>query len=203
MYRTCGWIRSGKRREALKPTICCISLLVCRRPPSREQITVAGSVASWSRLPFPIHSNKHLTHYLTVWRGLIEIDSFVENESKKDQCLPILHCTALRGIVPVAVGLYSSRNKHTASLPYRRYRYLPYICKLPPTNNGKFTAFVHSHLVIRKVHILCFVIVFFGEVASLRRRGWGRGERTWSTSVDRQAHSGCSICFLLLKVEIS
>lgn len=30
----------------------------------------------------------------------------------------------------------------------------------PQQNNGKFTAFVHSHLVIRKVHILYFVIVF-------------------------------------------
>lgn len=68
--------------------------------------------------------------------------------------------TALLGIVPV--GLYSSRNKHTASLgtlPCRRHRYL-HMQTSPPTNNGKFTAFVHSHLVIRKVHILCFVIVF-------------------------------------------
>lgn len=123
MYRTCGWIKSGKRREALKPTICCISLLVCRRPPSREQITVAGSVASWSRLSI-FHTFKQNTLFTTctLWRGLIEIDSFVENENEKDQCLPILHCTALLGIVPV--GLYSSRNKHTASLPYRRYRYL-------------------------------------------------------------------------------
>lgn len=66
--------------------------------------------------------------------------------------------TALLGIVPV--GLYSSRNKHTASLHYLAEDTGTYICKLPPTNNGKFTAFVHSHLVIRKVHILCFVIIF-------------------------------------------
>lgn len=96
-YKTCGWMKSGKRRrEALKPTTCCISLLVCRRPPRREQITVAGSVASWSRLSiFHTFQQKHLTHYFTLWRGLIEIDSFVENENKKDQCLPAhtaLHC---------------------------------------------------------------------------------------------------------------
>lgn len=195
-------MKSGKRREALKPTTCCISLLVCRRPPSREQITVAGSVASWSRLSIShTFQQKHLTYYyLTLWRGLIEIDSFVENENGKDQCLPILHCTALLGIVPVAVGLYSSRNKHTASLPYRRYRYLPYICKLPPNKQRKvyrIRPFPPSYSQ-GSYSLLCDC--FFGEVASLRRRGWGRGVRTWSTSVDRQAHSGCSIC---IKVETS
>lgn len=180
-------MKSGKRREALKPTICCISLLVCRRPPSREQITVAGSVASWSRLSIShTFQQKHLTHYLTLWRGLIEIDSFVETENGKDQCLPILHCTALLGIVPVAVGLYSSRNKHTASLPYRRYRYLPTYANCPPTNNGKFTAFVHSYLVIRKVHILCFVIISSEKLLHLEEEV-GDLECTCSTSVDRQA----------------
>lgn len=54
------------------------------------------------------------------------------------------------------------------------------MCKLPPTNNGKFTAFVHTYLVIRKVHILCFVIIFsekllhseeeVGDVESARGR---------------------------------
>lgn len=123
MYRTCGWTRSGKRGEALKPTTCCISLLVCRRPPSREQVTVAGSVASWSRLSI-FHTFQQNTSLTTLVSsgGLTEIDSFVENENGKDQCLPTMPYTALRGIVPV--GLYSSRNKHTASLPCRRYRYL-------------------------------------------------------------------------------
>lgn len=191
-------MKSGKRREALKPTICCISLLVCRRPPSREQITIAGSVASWSRLSIfhTFQQNTSLTT-CTLWRGLIEIDSFVENENKKDQCLPTLHCTALLGIVPVAVGLYSSRNKHTASLPYRRYRYLPYICKLPPNKQRKvyrIRPFPPSYSQ-GSYSLLCDCV--FGEVASLRRRGWGRGVCTWSTSVDRQAHSGCSIWCLL------
>lgn len=113
-----------------------------------------------------------------------------------------LHCTALLGIVPVAVGLYSSRNKHTALLHYLTEDTGTYICKLPPTNNGKFTAFVHSHLVIRKVHILCFVIISSEKLLHSEEEV-GDLECTWSISVDRQAHSGCSICFLLLKVEIS
>jgi len=102
-----------------------------------------------------------------------------------------LHCTALLGIVPVAVGLYSSRNKHTASLPtYLTLHYLAedtgtYICKLPPTNNGKFTAFVHTYLVIRKVHILCFVIVFSEKLLHSEEVGDGESARGRLLSTDR------------------
>lgn len=190
-------MKSGKRREALKPTTCCISLLVCRRPPSREQITVAGSVASWSRLSIShTFQQKHLTYYyLTLWRGLIEIDSFVENENKKRLMPACLHCTALLGIVPVAVGLYSSRNKHTASLPYRRYRYLPTHANSPPTNNGKFTAFVHSHLVIRKVHILCFVIIFSEKLLHSEEVGDGESARGRLLSTDRLIQAAAFVFF--------
>lgn len=70
----------------------------------------------------------------------------------------------------------------------------------PPTNNGKFTAFVHSYqVVIRKVHILCFVIVFSEQLLHSEEEV-GDVECTCSTSVDRQAHSSCSIC---IKVETS
>lgn len=142
---------------------------------------------------------KHLTYYyLTLWRGLIviEIDSFVENENKKDQCLPILHCTALLGIVPVAVGLYSSRNKHTASLHYLAEDTGTYICKLPPNKQRKvyrIRPFPPSYSQ-GSYSLLCDC--FFGEVASLRRRGWGLGVHV----LDFCRQTGCSIC---IKVETS
>lgn len=119
--------------------------------------------------------------------------------------LPTLHCTALLGIVPV--GLYSSRNKHTASLHYLTEdtgnvgRYL-HMQTSPPTNNGKFTAFVHTYLVIRKVHILCFVIVFSEKLLHSEEVGDGESARGRLLSTDRLIQAAAFVV-LLLKVKTS
>lgn len=108
--------------------------------------------------------------------------------------------TALRGIVPV--GLYSSRNKHTASLHYLAEGIYKY-ANSPLTNNGKFTAFVHSHLVIRKVHILCFVIIFSEKLLhSEKEVGDVESARGRLLSTDRLIQAAAFVV-LLLKVEIS
>lgn len=67
----------------------------------------------------------------------------------------------------------------------------------PPTNNGKFTAFVHSYqVVIRKVHILCFVIIFSGKLLhSEEEVGDVESARGRLLSIDRLIQAAAFVFF--------
>lgn len=125
--------------------------------------------------PYIPTKTPHSLHVLSGGGSLRSIHSWKMRMEKINACL---YCTALRGIVPV--GLYSSRNKHTASLPYRRYRYLHMQTPPQQTTESLPHSFIPRYLVIRKVHILCFVIVFF-----FRRSCFTQKKRlgTWSVHV--------------------